>query len=103
MTTPGSDQTSARRALPAARSANKQYEIVFQRRSAGPSLVAGFFSALREGFGWAADRAYDAYAAGARGVIDRKEALEDRVAERRDRARRGAAESGSANPSVPER
>ncbi len=83
--------SSERRALPQARPADARYEIVFPRRPPAASLISGVFSALKGAFSRGGEAVGDAYAAGARVVLERKEALEDLNAERRQGARRGAA------------
>lgn len=79
---PGS---AKRRALPQARSASAPYEIVFPKKPPASSAIKALFGFLRDAWGRGGDTVGDAYAAGARVVLDRKEALEDLNAERRHR------------------
>ena len=79
-----------RRPLPQARSAAVGYEIVFPKRPAAAGAVSALFGLLRGVWERGGETAGDAYAAGARVVLDRKEALEDLNAERRHRARAGS-------------
>lgn len=70
-----------RRALPQGRS--PAYEIDFPKRPKGTSTVSALFGALKQAWSRGGDAVGDAYASGARVVLDRKEALEDLNAERR--------------------
>ncbi|GLK69012.1 hypothetical protein GCM10008179_26500 [Hansschlegelia plantiphila] len=76
---------------------NKQYEIVFRRRPVAASAAAGLIAALRRGLNWAGELASDAYAAGARSILEKKEAAEDLAAERRHRR---AAAQPSVRPEI---
>ncbi len=98
---------ASRRALPPARLANPQYEIVFRRRSSPGSVFASLLAALRGGVSWGTDALGAAYARGARLAFERIEAVEDAAAERRFHAHAAAEASvlparQLAGPSHPE-
>ncbi|WP_020180188.1 hypothetical protein [Methylopila sp. M107] len=90
--TNASPKSSQRRALPQARPSDARYEIAFPKRPPAVSVIAGIFGALKQAFGKSGEAVGDAYAASARVVLDRKEALEDLAAERRHAGRVPAAQ-----------
>ncbi|MFC3692326.1 hypothetical protein [Chenggangzhangella methanolivorans] len=72
-----------RRALPQGRAASQAFEIDFPKRPKGASAISALFGVFRDAWSRGGDAVGDAYASGARVVLDRKEALEDLNAERR--------------------
>ncbi|GLK76722.1 hypothetical protein GCM10008171_19760 [Methylopila jiangsuensis] len=82
---PPAPGAAKRRTLPQGRS--PAYEIDFPKRPRGASTLKALFGALREAWSRGGDAVGDAYASGARVVLDRKEALEDLNAERRHGSR----------------
>lgn len=89
-TKPNPKPAAPRRALPPARAANPQYEIVFRKTVSAGSLLRGLVDAARDGLSWGAGILGAAYAGGARVVLERFEAVEDAAAERRHRAHAAA-------------
>ncbi|MFD1331465.1 hypothetical protein ACFQ4O_05575 [Methylopila musalis] len=87
MTKSAQDHAPARRSRPPARLVNPRYEIDFRRRPSPSSLARGLASLVQGGLGRAGEVFGDAYAAAARVLLERKELVEDRRAERRDASR----------------
>lgn len=63
------------------------YEVVLRRGPSAPSVLAALGSGLSAGLEAVSARFADLYVLGARAVLDRKERLEDDLAERRAAAR----------------
>ena len=78
-----SHKPAERRHLPPVRPSQDRYEVVFPRKPPAVSALSALFGALRGVVARGGEAIGDAYAAGARVVLERKEALEDLNAERR--------------------
>lgn len=95
-------KSAARRPLPSARLPNPGYEIVFKMAPSRGSVLRGLLDAAGAGLSFGAGVLGSAYAAGARVVFERIEAVEDAAAERRHRERARAQTEDAAASADPE-